>query len=182
MTPAVFFDRDGIVNRHPGPGGYVLRADDFHLLPEFVQALRIVIARGYVPVVVTNQRGVGRGLMSAAELEAIHERLRRELAARGLALRDILVCTATDDAHPWRKPRPGMLLEAAHRHDLDLSRSWMIGDYESDVQAGRRAGCRTVRVAPMDEASEADARVPDMAALAAYLDRHLPPARAEGVG
>lgn len=172
LKPVVFFDRDGIVNRSPGPG-YVERWADFHLLPEFVAALRIVTERGWEAVIITNQRGVGRGIMSQASLDEIHANLRSALTAHGLSLRDIRVCTATDDADPRRKPNPGMILEAARLHGLDLARAWMIGDSEKDVQAGRRAGCRTIRVAPAGTRTEADVLVQDMASVAAYLGKNL---------
>ncbi len=177
LRPAVFFDRDGIVNRPPHPARYVNRAEDFHLLPEFVAALRVALARGYEAVIVTNQKGVGRGLMTQAALDEIHDRLVAELAAEGLSLRDIVFCTAVDDANPRRKPNPGMLLEAAQKHGLDLGRSWMIGDSETDILAGQRAGCAvTVRVSPPGEPTAADHRLPDMAALAAWLATRLPSA------
>jgi D-glycero-D-manno-heptose 1,7-bisphosphate phosphatase len=170
--PCVFFDRDGIVNQSPGPG-YVERVADFHLLPAFVAALRTVSERGYPAVVVTNQRGVGRGLMTEETLLAIHERLQQELAQTGLALRDVVYCTADDNADPRRKPNPGMLLEAAERHGLDLDRSWMVGASETDVQAGRRAGCRTVLVGPGPGATEADHRLASMEDLAPFFERVL---------
>jgi histidinol-phosphate phosphatase family protein len=174
--PCVFFDRDGIANRDPGPG-YVERWEDFHLLPAFVEALRVARARGYEAVVVTNQRGVGRGILSQAELDRIHRHFEAALATEGQRLTDLRVCTATDDADPRRKPNPGMLLEAAAAHGLDLARSWMVGDSERDVEAGRRAGCgATVRVAPAGTATAADHLVPDVAALPALLRARLPPA------
>lgn len=173
--PAVFFDRDGIVNESPGPG-YVERWEDFHLLPSFVAALRIVVDRGYAPVVVTNQRGVGRGIMSQAALDRIHDGLAAALAAEGLALTDIRVCTSVTDDDPRRKPNPGMLVEAADAHGLDLSRSWMIGDSEKDIEAGRRAGCAvTLRVHPTPQTA-ASARLDAMDDLPGYLQAHLPPA------
>ncbi len=174
--PAVFFDRDGIVNASPGPG-YVERMEDFHLLPDFLASLRIVLDRGYEAVVVTNQRGVGRGIMTQADLERIHSGLLSSLADAGLRLLDIIVCTAVTDDDPRRKPAPGMLIEAAAKHGLDLSRSWMIGDSEKDIEAGRRAGCAvTVRVHP-DASTAATVRINGMDGLPAYLDAHLPPAR-----
>lgn len=170
--PCVFFDRDGIVNQSPGPG-YVERVADFHLLPAFVAALRTVSERGYEAVVITNQRGVGRGLMTEQTLQAIHDRLHRELAQAGLAVRDVVYCTADDHTDPRRKPNPGMLLEAAERHGLDLGRSWMVGDSETDVQAGRRAGCRTVLVRAGSGATEADHRLASMEELAPFFERLL---------
>ena len=167
-TPCVFFDRDGIVNESPGPG-YVERVADFHLIPAFLEALAIAAERGYEAVIVTNQRGVGRGLMTAETLADIHAELRQSVQEAGLAVRDIYVCTANDNAHPNRKPNPGMLIEAAERHELDLSRSWMIGDNEKDVLAGKRAGCRTILVNDGDASTDADHRVPTMAELAACL-------------
>lgn len=172
--PAVFFDRDGIVNRRPTVTRYVERPEDFHLVPEFIDALRLARARGYVAVLVTNQRGVGLGVMPQAALDDLHARLERHLAARGLGFDSMRVCTAVDDSHPDRKPNPGMLLGAARDLDLDLERSWMIGDTETDIEAGRRAGCKTIRVSARDEPTAADYHVSDMAALGPLLDRVLP--------
>lgn len=172
LRPCVFFDRDGIVNRSPGPG-YVERVEDFHLLPEFVTALRLVLQRGYEAVIITNQRGVGKGQMSQATLDAIHDHLRALLAREGLSLRDIYFCTEVDRDHPRLKPQPGMLFEAARDHQLDLARSWMIGDNEKDVMAGQRAGCRTLLVREGAEPTVAEFRVPSMAEVPEFLARHL---------
>lgn len=178
--PAVFFDRDGIVNVSPGPG-YVERPEDFHVIPEFLEALRLVRERGYAAVIVTNQRGVGLGRFTRETLDKIHEVLRDRVQAAGLDLTDILVCTAVTDDDPRRKPNPGMLLEAAARHGLDLSRSWMIGDSAKDIEAGRRAGCAvTVKVGGEPDTAGADRRVPDMGALVELLRRELPPAGPAG--
>ena len=174
LRPCVFFDRDGIVNRSPGPG-YVERVEDFHLLPEFVAALRVVQRKGYEAVIITNQRGVGKGLMSQATLEAIHDYLRDQLTREGLSLRDIYFCTELDRAHPMLKPQPGMILQAARDHQLDLARSWMVGDNEKDVVAGQRAGCRTVLVQEGAEPTVAEFRLPAMAGVAAFLEQHLLP-------
>ncbi|MDZ4198333.1 MAG: HAD family hydrolase [Kiritimatiellia bacterium] len=156
---ALFFDRDGVINRSPGPARYVERPEDFELLPDFPQALRTVLGLGYVAVVVTNQRGVGLGRMSQEALDAIHRKMVRQLGAEGLHFLDIRVCTANDNKDPRRKPNPGMLIEAAETHGLDLTQSWMVGDSETDIEAGRRAGCRTIRLCPPDVATSADRRV-----------------------
>ena len=177
-TPCVFFDRDGIVNHPPDDvRRYVLHEDDFHLLPGFVDSLRLVLSRGYKAVIVTNQAGVARGRMTQSDLDRIHEKLHRLLAAEGLALHDIYECTIYDDAHPNRKPNPGMLLDAAAKHQLDLARSWMIGDNEKDVLAGRRAGvAKTVKVRPLPTTTEADYRIDAMTDLPRLLADHLPAA------
>lgn len=175
LRPALFFDRDGIVNQSPGPG-YVLRTEEFHLQPEFVEALRIARRKGWPAVIVTNQRGVGKGLMTAAALEAIHAQLRRALAREGLELLDICSATSLDRSDPMLKPQPGMLLAAAERHGLDLAASWMIGDSERDIEAGRRAGCHTLLIGPDDPQtpSRAEARLDHIAELASFLERTLP--------
>lgn len=170
----VFFDRDGVVNRSPGPG-YVERWADFHLLPGFVASLRVVQEKGCQAVVVTNQRGVATGVMTLAAVEDIHRRLREQLRAAGLELLDVMLCPHDRGQCECRKPKPGMLLEAAHRHGIDLASSWMVGDQEKDVEAGRSAGCRTVRVSPPGTETRADYRVDDMDALPELLDKVLTP-------
>jgi D-glycero-D-manno-heptose 1,7-bisphosphate phosphatase len=161
----VFFDRDGIVNRHPGPG-YVERWEDFHVLPEFVDILGTVRRLGYAAVIVTNQRGVALGRMTGETVEEMHRRLRRLLRDKHrLDVLDIFYCPHDRGVCECRKPKPGMLLEAARRHSIDLARSWMVGDSPSDVEAGRNAGCRTILVGDGQGAVEPDVRVADMKAL-----------------
>lgn len=162
--PCVFFDRDGIVNQHPGPG-YVERWEEFHLLPEFVAVLQAVTRLGWPAVIISNQRGVARGRMTAETVDDIHHRARAILREQhGVDVLDILYCPHDLNCCDCRKPKPGLLLEAARRHDLDLSRSWMIGDSATDVQAGQAAGCRTVIVG--DAACDgADVRVDSMREL-----------------
>ena len=173
LRPCVFFDRDGIANRSPGPG-YVNHLDDFHILPGFADCVRAAAAKGVPAVIVTNQRGIERGLTPPAQLAAMHAKLRAELAAEGLALLDVLVCTSADDAHPDRKPNPGMLRTAAKRHHLDLSKSWMVGDRESDVKTGQNAGvAATVLVDDGSAPTAATWRVPNMPACAALLRAKL---------
>ncbi|MGD9611611.1 MAG: D-glycero-alpha-D-manno-heptose-1,7-bisphosphate 7-phosphatase [Kiritimatiellia bacterium] len=173
LRPCVFFDRDGVVNRSPGPG-YVNHLDDFHVLPGFADCVRAAADKGYPAVIVTNQRGISRGVTPPDQLAAMHRHLRAELAREGLALLDILICPADDDAHPDRKPNPGMLRAAAERHGLDLAKSWMVGDRESDVRTGQNAGVAvTVRVDNGSAPTAATYRVPDMPACAALLREKL---------
>jgi len=173
MKPCVFFDRDGIVNVAPVTR-YVERLSHFHLQPAFFEAVKIANDRGYEAVIVTNQKGVSTGATPLAELNGMHDLIRREISARGLRLLDIFYCAATEDSDPRRKPNPGMLYEAAEKHELDLSRSWMIGDNESDVLTGQRAGCRTVFVGQKKINLVPDHALTDMAGLPALLIRVLP--------
>jgi D-glycero-D-manno-heptose 1,7-bisphosphate phosphatase len=173
MIKCVFFDRDGIVNQSPGPG-YVERWEDFHLLPEFVDVLRYVLGQGYAAVIVSNQRGVAREIMSAATVDDMHRRLKAVLATQhGLDLLDILYCPHDRGSCECRKPKPGMLTEAARRHAIDLAASWMIGDSPTDMEAGRAAGCRTILVNAAETSPEADVRVADMAALRSSIAKIL---------
>lgn len=176
LRPAVFFDRDGVINIAPGPGRYVESPEEFVLLPGFPSVLHIVRDLGYETFVATNQRGVSLGRMSAEALDAIHAKMSDLLLREGLAFRDVRVCTSGDNADPRRKPNPGMLLEAAQTWNLDLARSWMIGDSETDILAGRRAGCRTVRICADGETTEATVRVRDLDELSVFL-RGLPSVR-----
>ncbi len=141
----VFFDRDGIVNISPGPG-YVEKTEDFHIQPAFLEAATIARNRGYGIAIATNQRGVARGIMSRQALDDIHAHLMEQLQHAGIPLLGIYCCTHDRNTCTCRKPQPGLLLQAAQEHHIDLKTSWMIGDNETDIEAGRRAGCRTILV------------------------------------
>ena len=146
--PAVFFDRDGVVNVSPG-SGYVLNWEQFRFSPGIIEALRICKARGYATVVVTSQQGVGKGRMSQADLDDIHARMQSELARHDVAFDGIHACTclADDPACTCRKPSAEMILAARDHLDLDLSRSWLIGDHDRDIQMAHNAGVpRTIRI------------------------------------
>jgi D-glycero-D-manno-heptose 1,7-bisphosphate phosphatase len=165
MKKCIFFDRDGIVNKSPGPG-YVEKWEDFKLLPEFVEVLRIAQRLGYEAVIVTNQQGVAKGVVSLEEVERIHANLKKVLKKEhSLALLDIMCCPHREGTCECRKPKPGMILEAAKRHGIDLKSSWMVGDDVKDVETGRRAGCRTIFVGSRGKESGADYAVENMAEL-----------------
>jgi histidinol-phosphate phosphatase family protein len=173
--PCIFFDRDGIVNESPGPG-YVERWEDFHLQPGFVAALKTVTAKGCPAVIITNQQGVAKGLYSEEVLNGIHRNMRAQLRAHGVDVLDIFQCThLVAEGCACRKPKPGMLFDAAQRHGLDLSSSWMIGDSEKDVEAGAAAGCKTIRVCPLGEETKAAFHVESMDEVAAILEKELDP-------
>jgi D-glycero-D-manno-heptose 1,7-bisphosphate phosphatase len=144
---AVFLDRDGVLNRTllregvPRPPASLA---ELEILPGVAQALNALRASGYSLIVVTNQPDVARGTSSRALVESIHERLRGMLP-----LDAILACFHDDaDACECRKPLPGLLLRAARELDIDMALSAMVGDGWRDVEAGRRAGCRTFLVGP----------------------------------
>ncbi|AKJ64319.1 D-glycero-alpha-D-manno-heptose-1,7-bisphosphate 7-phosphatase [Kiritimatiella glycovorans] len=169
--PCVFFDRDGIVNVSPGDG-YVESPAGFRLQEGFVQALRAVRHGGFAAVVVTNQQGIGKGLITEADLDRIHAKMHAGLGERGLKLDAVYHCPHLAGTCFCRKPLPGLLLRAARELQLDLSRSWMVGDKESDVDAGRAAGCRTVRIGVPDT-TRADFRLPEIGLLADFFRERL---------
>ncbi|MFM1830600.1 MAG: D-glycero-beta-D-manno-heptose,7-bisphosphate 7-phosphatase [Planctomycetota bacterium] len=160
----VFLDRDGTLIRNDGDLG---DPDLVELLPGVAEGVRQLLGGGYRLVVVTNQGGVARGAYDEAAVDATHARLEQVLrSATGLPLviTDFLHCPFHPQGtveryrreHPWRKPQPGMLLEAARRHALHLPASWMVGDQERDAAAGAAAGCRSVLLGTPSAASAAD--------------------------
>ena len=144
-TRAAFLDRDGVINQKAPEGAYITRWEDMKFLPGIAEAMAQLKTAGFQVIVISNQRCVAKGLISIPDLEALHERLGEWLRQRGAALDGIYYCPhELDPPCRCRKPEPGMLLQAAREHDINLARSWMIGDSISDVEAGRRAGCKTV--------------------------------------
>jgi D-glycero-D-manno-heptose 1,7-bisphosphate phosphatase len=160
---AVFLDRDGVINRvvvREGKPFPPATLQELEILPGVPEALHQLKQHGYKLVVVTNQPDVRRGTQSQATVEAMHQ----ALSAR-LPLDDILVCYHTDqDKCDCRKPLPGMLLEAARKHNIDMATSFMVGDRWRDIEAGYNAGCRTILIdygyseRPPDHASDFRAR------------------------
>jgi D-glycero-D-manno-heptose 1,7-bisphosphate phosphatase len=147
MPKAVFIDRDGVINRKPREGEYITSWTDFHFLPGVAEAIALLKKAGYAVIVVTNQRCVAKGLIAIAELEEIHARMRESLARSRATLDGIYYCPHDYQSQcKCRKPAPGMLLEAAQTLGLDLGSSWMVGDSDIDIQAGKNAGCKTARV------------------------------------
>jgi len=142
---AVFLDRDGVINRAFVRDGKPLpppTLQELEILPGVPEALRDLKQHGFELLVVTNQPDVGRGKQSRESLNAMH----RSLSA-SLPIDDIFVCTHTDQEKcDCRKPLPGMILEAARKHNIDLAASFMVGDRWRDVDAGYNAGCKTILI------------------------------------
>jgi D-glycero-D-manno-heptose 1,7-bisphosphate phosphatase len=140
---AVFLDRDGVLNEAVVVDGLPYPPADSDgptVLPGVREACEALREAGFRLIVVTNQPDIGRGTRRAEDVTRINERLRLDLG-----LDDVLMCPHDDaDGCDCRKPRPGMLLEAAERWDIDLSKSFTVGDRSKDVEAGRSAGTRTV--------------------------------------
>ena len=140
--PAVFLDRDGTLMEEVD---YCRDPKDVRVIEGASEALRALQARGFVLILVTNQSGIGRGKFTLAEYERVHAEFLRQLG-EGFIAETFFCPEAPWEATERRKPAPGMLLEAAQKHGLDLARSWMIGDKPSDVECGHRAGARSILV------------------------------------
>jgi D-glycero-D-manno-heptose 1,7-bisphosphate phosphatase len=143
---AVFLDRDGTINVEIN---YLHRIADLDLIPGVPAAIRALNDAGLLVIVVTNQAGIARGYYDEAALHALHEHMAEALATEGAHIDGFYFCPHHPDFSgpcACRKPRPGMLLQAAEDHRIDLAQSWMIGDSAGDLGAARAAGCRAVLV------------------------------------
>ena len=152
---AVFLDRDGTINKYVG---FLRNVDEFELMPGVAEAIRKINNSGYLAIVVTNQPVIARGEVTVPELQLIHNKMETLLGAEGAYLDAIYYCPH----HPHkgyegeipelkidcdcRKPKPGMLIRAAEKFNIDLSASWMIGDGENDIKAGKAARCKTALI------------------------------------
>lgn len=148
----VFLDRDGVINRKRLEGDYVKCWTEFEFLPKAKDALRLLTEAGWRLIVVTNQRGIARGLMTESDLREIHQRMQAELTAVGASIAAIYYCPHEEGQCDCRKPRPGMLLQAKQDYpDIDFVRSVVIGDSLTDLEAGARLGCRAILITEKPE-------------------------------
>ncbi|MGH2852771.1 MAG: D-glycero-alpha-D-manno-heptose-1,7-bisphosphate 7-phosphatase [Solirubrobacteraceae bacterium] len=148
----MFLDRDGTLNVKPPDGEYIERPEALELLPGAAAAVRMLNRAGLWTGVVTNQRGIALGRMSAADLDAVHERLRGLLKLEGACVDAIYVCPHAVGACDCRKPEPGLLRLAKSEHPaLDFARAAIVGDSSCDMQAGRRLGLKTVLISESND-------------------------------
>lgn len=157
---AIFLDRDGTINKYVG---FLRDINDFELLPEVAEAIKKINSLGYLAILITNQPVIARGEMSFEQLQNIHNKLETLLGKAGAYLDRIYFCphhphSGYDGEVPelkiecdCRKPKPGMIFRAAEEFNIDLSKSWMIGDGENDIQAGRNAGCKSVLISDINK-------------------------------
>lgn len=164
---AIFLDRDGTINKHIG---FLRKPDEFELLPDVSEAIREINNSGYLAIVITNQPVIARGEVTAEDLRIIHDKMETELGKAGAYIDGLYFCPH----HPHkgyegevpelkidckcRKPKPGMIFKAAADFNIDLGVSWMIGDGENDIGAGKSAGCQTALIGD-DESLGADMMV-----------------------
>ena len=152
---AIFLDRDGTINKSVG---FLTNIDDFVLEDGAAEAIKKINNSGYLAIVITNQPVIARGEVSLDELDEIHNKMERLLGAEGAYLDAIYYCPHHPDKGfvgerieykivcDCRKPKPGMILNAAKDYNIDLEKSWMIGDFKNDVLCGKNAGCKTALI------------------------------------
>ncbi len=156
MNKALFLDRDGIINERI-IDGYITKPAEFKLIPESLSLFAWAKEHGYLTVIVTNQQGIGKGLMTEQDLADVHAYMCSLLAEHGFAPDAIEYCPDLDGTNSTRrKPAPGMLFDASQHLDIDLSSSWMIGDSITDAQAGKKAGTTTILIGDYSDVPEAD--------------------------
>ena len=175
MKPCLFFDRDGVVNVSPG-SGYVLCWEDFQFQDGIFELISLVKSHGWLAVLITSQKGVGKGEMFHVELDRIHDEMQKRIAAEcGSGFDAIYAHTGLpEDPHP-AKPDPEMILRAAKDHSIDLSRSWMIGDADRDIDMAQRANLAgTIRLrGDKPIGIEADQTVDDLSAAKGTVEKIL---------
>ena len=150
----VFLDRDGVINESPGPGRYVCSVREFAFRKGALAMLAALVTKGYRLVVVTNQQGVGKGIIEPDELILIHDHMRGEMERAGASVAGIYYCPHREtDGCACRKPKPGLIFKAIDAQDraVDLDGSWFVGDSARDIQAGQAAGLRTIWVGPRSQ-------------------------------
>jgi D-glycero-D-manno-heptose 1,7-bisphosphate phosphatase len=143
----IFFDRDGIVNIRIVKD-YIRTPKQFHFLNDFIEFFSEIKKRGYLAILITNQQGIGKKIMTESELEEVHNFMQFELLRQtGFCFDDIFYCPDLADTGSWRrKPNPGMLLEAVEKWNIEIKNSWMVGDRRSDVMAGKSANMNTILI------------------------------------
>lgn len=137
---AIFLDRDGTINVDKG---YVYRPDDLEIIPDAITGLKEFVSRGFIPIVITNQSGIGRGYYTMADAEASNRTLSGRLDAHGIKIRHYYICPhSPEEKCSCRKPSPEMIFQAAKDYDIDLDSSILLGDKNSDLGTATNAGIR----------------------------------------
>lgn len=145
MRKPLFLDRDGVLNRDIAP--YMADRSQLEIFPYTVESLTRLDRAGFDLFVFSNQQGVALRITPSEELDAITEAIQSVLRPYGFEIRRFYYCTALDsEGHPWRKPSPGMILAAGQEFGFDPAGAFVIGDNRTDIEAGRRAGCRPLLV------------------------------------
>lgn len=141
----IFLDRDGVINKKPPRGEYVKKWDEFEFLPGVIDGIKILNKKGYKIYIITNQAGIGRGLMAEYDLKDIHKKMEEEFKKNDAEINGIYYCPhEMNEGCECRKPKPGMFLQAAKEHNFNLKDSILIGDEERDFLVGKTIKCKNI--------------------------------------
>ena len=146
MKKAIFLDRDGVINDNQK---YVNKPEDLVIYPEAKEGMKKLYDEGFELFIVTNQGGIEIGHLTHEQLNEIHEHLVKELEPF-CRIKDIRYCPDFKKKSTCRKPEPGMILELANKHNINIHESWMVGDMDTDILAGIKAGCKTAKIGKID--------------------------------
>ncbi len=149
MNKAVFFDRDGVINNEEGLY-YIYRTEDFRFNPGIKSVLKTLSDRGYLLILITNQGGISKGLYTRKDAAHIHLLMAEELGRDGVHFSEVYMCPHHPDVENClcRKPQTLLFEKAMARFNIDILSSWFVGDRETDIEAGRKVGLRTILVEP----------------------------------
>jgi D,D-heptose 1,7-bisphosphate phosphatase len=162
---AIFLDRDGVINKEVS---YLSNPKNFEFIEGSIEALKILKEKGFLLIIITNQAGIARDFFTEETLKLIHDKMVKILKQNGIELDDIYYCPHHPDFTgpcDCRKPSPGMIFKAKIKHNIDLTKSYMIGDTLNDIQTGKAAKCKTILVLTgygKEEQKNMSSTIPDM--------------------
>lgn len=144
---AVFLDRDGVINKNKDD--YVKNINELEFLPNIEKSIKKLNKKNFSVIVITNQSAINRGLTSISNMNMIHEKIQEQLHKHNAHFDALYFCPHTPNENCFcRKPNPGLLLQAIKEHNIEPKKSWMIGDRNSDILAGKKVGCKTILITP----------------------------------
>jgi D-glycero-D-manno-heptose 1,7-bisphosphate phosphatase len=142
----VFLDRDGVINKKAPKHDYIKTLQEFEFLPNVDKAIRLLNNHGFIVLIITNQRGIARGLMKEKDLYNIHQEMCAKLREKKAIINDIFVCPHENNECTCRKPNIGLFLQAEAKYLIDKKKTFMVGDSNTDIEAGKRYGVKTIAI------------------------------------
>lgn len=153
FNKAIFLDRDGVINKDRSD--YVKSIHELEIFSNIEECIKRIKEKGFLIIVISNQSAIGRNLTSHAEVQKIHDHIQQYLNKWNLKIDAFYYCPHNpDDNCNCRKPKPGLILQAANDYNISLSNSWMIGDHDRDIQSGLIAGCKSIKISEQNTLSK----------------------------
>lgn len=146
LNKVVFVDRDGVINKKAAEHDYIKNWQEFRFLPDVAKAIKLLNQSGFIVIIVSNQRGIARGIMTEADLQNIHQKMCHELKEKSAIITDIFVCPHNNNECKCRKPQIGLFLQAEIKYPVDKKQSFIVGDSKTDIEAGKDYGVKTVAI------------------------------------